>query len=121
MFRLVACGLIVFFMLTPAALLAQDDLTEQYISYDGSLTFDYPAGWVAWGYGSDYGYIANSEGAKNASNRNEQIAAGQVVIAISVTPFATPAEVVTLDDMLATQRAAFDPAAMAGRMEQLWL
>lgn len=104
--------LIIFCLLTPAALMAQDDLTETYATYDGSLTFSYPAGWIAWGYGTQYGYIANSEAAQRAIERNEQVLAGQAIISVAVTPFDTPSEVVTLDEMLANMRKAFEPAAL---------
>lgn len=38
---------ILILVITPLTALAQDPLSEQYVSSAGSLTFSYPAGWVA--------------------------------------------------------------------------
>jgi len=106
MIRLLSCLLVALLLVGPVA--AQgDDLTETYTSYDGSLSFNYPAGWIAWGYGSDYGYIANSEGAHNIINHNEQLTSGQVVISIHGIPYAGPEEVVTLEEIADSMQAGY--------------
>lgn len=65
----------------PAAVAAQDDLTQTYTTVDGALTFQHPANWAVV---EQFGTItlANSQEALDALNRAAPLAAGQVTVAI---------------------------------------
>jgi hypothetical protein len=59
------------------------DLTETYTSTDGTLSFNYPSGWVVEGF-SSFATIANSQEALEANS--DSLTSGQVQISIFVGP-----------------------------------
>jgi sugar lactone lactonase YvrE len=81
MFRLttIACLVAVLFAV-PLTVLAQD-LTETYTTLDGTLTFNYPGGWVTQ---EEFGSIllANSEETMNALMEVGEMSAGQAAIVV---------------------------------------
>lgn len=114
MFRFISWLTIFLLLAVPVVAMAQEDLTETYSSYDGALTFNYPAGWIVWGYDNTWGYVANSQAARETSDKNGQFASGQVVVSMHVIPFATPEEVVTIEDILEGMQAAYGSDSSIG-------